>query len=250
MFKNRRLAAPVAATLIAALATGGIALATGATDNQAFVDGKVTPKKLDKNKRRPVNLFVGVRTEGPVTGTQENPEQERISFGKNVKWNGNKARRCKADITVPGLTAQQARSLCPRKSYLGKGSAEVALSNTVRVGDITVSAFNGPGRNQIRLHTSSPTLGAAAPTVFGKVVKSNQGRKYGQMLVVADAPDAGGDAFMITKFNAKIKRSTKVAKARCKVRKFRFLRAVTYDDGSVETVQKQQKCKRKRGKRR
>jgi hypothetical protein len=249
MHSGKRFLAPVLATMIAALTTGGIALATGATDNQAFVDGKVSPKKLDKKKRKPVNLFVGVRTEGPVTGTQQNPEQERISFSKDIRWNGNKAPRCRANITVPGLTTGQARSLCPAKSFLGKGEAEVALSETARVGDITVSVFNGPGRNQIRLHTASPTLGAAAPTVFGKVVKSNQGRKYGQMLVVADAPDAGADAFLITKFNAKIKRSTKVAKARCKQRKFRFLRAVTYDDGSIETVQKQQKCKRKKGRR-
>ena len=102
-------------------------------------------------------------------------------------------------------------------------------------------------KNEVRLHTSSPTLGAAAPTVFGRIIKSNAGPKYGPMLVVPDAPDAGGDAFMITKFNALIEKSSKVAKANCKSKKIPFLREVTYDDGSKETATLTQKCKRKGG---
>ena len=42
---------------------------------------------------------------------------------------------------------------------------------------------------------------------------------------------------MITKFNATIKKGSKVATARCKAKKFLWLRKVTYDDGSTETVQ-------------
>jgi len=239
----------VAIGLVLALGVATVAWADGASDNEAFVDGAVKPTKLDKKKYKPVQLFLGVRTEPsvPVDGNQQNPEQERISMGKNVKWNGKKAPVCTAAIETPGLTAEQAAAMCPSKSLLGQGEAEVDLG-PARVSDITVSVFNGPGKNQVRLHTSSPTLQAAAPTVFGEVVKSDQGSKFGQMLVVADAPDAGGDAFEITKFNATIEKSSKVATARCKSKKIPFLREVTYDDGSVETAELTQKCKRKGGK--
>jgi hypothetical protein len=237
----------VALGLVLALGVATVAWADGATDNEAFVDGSVKPSKLDKKKYKPINLFVGVRTEGPVTGAQANPEAENISFGKNLKWKSTAAPFCTAAIETPGLTADQAAALCPGKSLLGTGEAEVNLG-TRRVSDITVQVFNGPAKNQVRLHTSSPTLGAAAPTVAGQIVKSNAGSQYGNALVVSDAPDAGGDAFMITKFNATVKKSSKVATARCKAKQFLFLREVTYDDGSKETAELTQPCKRKKKK--
>ncbi len=246
MIRKSRIA--VALGLVLALGVATVAYAAGNDENEAFVDGGVKPSKLSKNQYKPVNLFLGVRTETDVVdGAQQNPEAERISMGKNVKWNGSKAPVCTAAIETPGLTAEQARGLCPGKSLLGTGDAEVNLGGA-RVGDIVVQVFNGPGKNEVRLHTSSTTLGAAAPTVFGEIVKSDQGSKYGPMLVVPDAPDAGGDAFMITKFNANIEKKSKVATARCKAKKFLFLREVTYDDGSTETAELTQKCKRKGGK--
>ena len=83
----------------------------------------------------------------------------------------------------------------------------------------TVSVFNGPGKNEVRLHTYDPRLAGATPTVFGKIVKSNAGSKYGQALQVDDAPDVAGDTGKITAFNADFKKS-KVATARCKAKKF------------------------------
>lgn len=244
----RRSRMGVAIGLVLALGVSTLAFADGASDNDAFVDGSVKPSKLDKKKYKPVNLFLGVRTEPlvPVDGTQQNPEAEKISLGKNIKWNGNKAPVCTAAIETPGLTADEAAAMCPSKSLLGQGEAEVALSSAARVSDVIVSVFNGPGKNEVRLHTSSVTLGAAAPTVFGEVVKSDQGGKYGQMLSVPDSPDAGGDVFEITKFNATIEKSSKVATARCKSKKIPFLREVTYDDGSTETATLKQKCKQKK----
>jgi hypothetical protein len=243
VIRKSRMAVALGLVLALGVATVAYAL-PGSTDNEAFVDGSVNPKKLDKKQYKPVNLFVGVRTEGPVTGGQENPEAEYISFGKNIKWQSTAAPFCTAPIETPGLTADQARAMCPGKSLIGTGEAEVNLG-AARVSNITVQVFNGPGKNQVRLHTSSPTLGAAAPTVAGSIVKSNAGAKYGNALVVPDAPDAGSDAFMITKFNATVNKSSKVATARCKAKKFLWLRKVTYDDGSTETVQLTQPCKRK-----
>ena len=91
MIRKSRMA--VALGLVLALGVATVAWADGATDNEPFVDGSVNPSKLDKKKYKPVNLFVGVRTEGPVTGTQENPEAEYISFGKNIKWSAAPRRR-------------------------------------------------------------------------------------------------------------------------------------------------------------
>jgi hypothetical protein len=234
----------VALGLVLALGVATVAWADGATDNTPFVDASVKPSKLDKKQYKPVSLFFGVRTEGPVTGTQENPEAEYISFNKNLKFNSSAAPFCTAALETPGLTADQARAMCPGKSLLGTGEAEVNLGAS-RVSNVVVQVFNGPGKNQLRLHTSSPTLGAAAPTVAARFVKSNAGGAYGQALSVPDAPDAGGDAFMITKFNATLTKSSKYVTARCKAKKFQFLRKVTYDDGSTETVQLTQPCKRK-----
>jgi hypothetical protein len=233
--------------LAVALGVATLAYADGASENVAYVDGSIKPKKLDPKKRSPIALFSGVRTEtDSVDGTQQNPEAELIEYDADGKWKSNAAPLCTAPIDTPGLTAEQARDLCPAKSYIGSGEAEVALSSTARVSDITVSVFNGPQKNQVRLHTSSPTLGAAAPTVFGEIVKS-KAKKYGPALLVADAPDAGGDAFMITKFNATIFRSTGVSLFRCASKQVYIRRTVTYDDGSRERAVSKSKCKRRKG---
>jgi len=241
----RRVRFTVAIGCAVALGAGALAYADGASENTAYVDGSVKPKKLDPKKRTPVALFSGVRTEGPVTGNQPNPEAELIEYDADGGWKSNAAPYCTAPIETPGLTADQARAMCPPKSFIGSGEAEVALSDTVRIDDITVSVFNGPAKNQVRLHTSSPTLQAAAPTVFGEVVKSDS-KKYGPALLVADAPDAGGDAFMITKFNATIFKSSGVAISRCSEKKYLTRRTVTYDDGSQESAVKKSKCKKRK----
>ena len=233
-----------AIALCLALGVSALALADGAGDNEAFVDGSVKPKKLAKKEYKPIALFTEVRTEGPVTGVQANPEKELIEYDRDGAWKSNAAPLCTANIETPGLTVEQARDLCPAGSYIGSGEAEVNLG-PARISNITVSVFNGPAKNQIRLHTSSPTLGAAAPTVFGEIVKSGS-KKFGPALLVEDAPDAGGDAFMITKFNATIFKSSGVSLARCTDKKFVIRRTVTYDDGSQDVATDQQRCKQKK----
>ena len=240
----RRGPLTVALGLAVVLGVAALAYADGATDNTAAVDGSLKPRKLDKKEYKPIALFTEVRTEGAVTGNQENPEKELIEFDRDGAWKSNAAPLCTANIETPGLTVEQARDLCPAGSYIGSGEAEVNLG-PARVSNITVSVFNGPARNQIRLHTSSPTLGAAAPTVFGEIVKSGS-KKFGPALLVEDAPDAGGDAFMITKFNATIFKSSGVSLARCTDKKFVTRRTVTYDDGSQDVATDQQRCKQKK----
>ena len=242
----RRLKFTVAVGLTVALGVAALAYADGVSENTAFVDGSIKPKKLDPKKRTPIALFTGVRTEtDSVDGTQPNPEAELIEYDADGKWKSTAAPFCTANIETPGLTAQQARDLCPAKSYIGSGEAEVALNDSCPDRRHHRLGLQRAGENQVRLHTSSPTLGAAAPTVFGEVIKSKS-PKYGPALLVEDAPDAGADAFMITKFNATIFRSSGISLFRCGEKQVLTRRTVTYDDGSQERAVKKSKCKQKK----
>ena len=241
MLRKTRLV--VSAALVTALSASAIAIADGAGTNEAFVDGQVTPSKLDKKKYKPVSLFTGVRTSVPggVNGSQSNPVSEYLSYPKNVKFDLDAASIC---TTLPpsGSTAQQARDACPDDSFIGSGVGEVQGPGLAPVTDIIVSVFRGPDKNGVQLHTSSATLGPAAPTVLGAIVKSKV-TGFGDALSVPHAPETGG--LMITKFNAKITKASKVATARCKSKSMKFQREVTYADGSKETAETTQTCKRK-----
>ncbi len=203
MFKKSRFV--VATGLVIAVGASSLAFGAAADTQNAFVDGSVTPSKLDKKKYKPVNLFSGVRTEipGGVTGTQSNPIVEFISYPKNVKFDFNAGSVC-TTLPASGSTPDQAKAACPKDSYLGSGVAEVQGPGGLVINDITVSVFRGPANNGIQLHTYSPTLLAASPTVPGSIVKSNAGSKFNQALSVPNAPQTG--SLMITKFNATITR--------------------------------------------
>jgi hypothetical protein len=236
----------VAIGAVVALGVSSLAFAAG-TDNNAFVDGSISPKKLDKKKYKPVNLFSGVRTEAPggVTGTQSNPLVEYLSYPKNLKFDFDAGDVCTA-LPPSGSTPDQAKAACPPSSYIGSGEAEVQGPGIPPITDIVVSVFRGPEPNGIQLHTYSPTLGQAAPTVLGSVVKSDAGSQFGYALSVPNAPQTG--ALMITKFNATISKKSKAVLARCKKKNMTYQRRVTYADGTSETAETTQKCKRKKKK--
>ena len=147
MFKKTRLV--VAAALVTALSTSAIAFAAGADTNEAFVDGSISPSKLDKKKYKPINLFTGVRTTVPggVNGTQSNPVSEYLSYPKNVKFDLDAADIC-TTLPASGSTAQQARDACPKGSYLGSGVGEVQGPGIAPITDIVVSVFRGPGQER------------------------------------------------------------------------------------------------------
>jgi hypothetical protein len=230
--------------LTVALASSAVAFGDGASDNTAFVDGSLKKTKLPKKDYVKNQLFAGVRTETTAPlGTQSNPASETINFGKNNKFNLKSGKTC-SSLPPSGSTPQQARDACPSDSYLGSGEAELIQPSGARISDVTVSAFHGPSKNGILLHTASPTLQAAAPTVPGVVAKSNAGSKYGQALVVANAPQTG--SLMITKFNTTIEKGTGMVLSRCKAKSTPFQRKVVYADGSSETAETTQKCKRKK----
>ena len=244
--KSRKIVAIGTAVMVA---TAGIAIAgtTGADLNDAEVVGKVTPSKLSKKKFTPANLFLGIVNSPDSAGNEDaNAKSERIAWSKNIKVKLNKAPVCTAALPN-GSTPQFAKDACPKKSFLGSGEATVHAPGPVLAAEPTVSVFNGPGPGQLRLHTYSSDLGPASPVVNASVVNATQQEKnqgYGQALSVPNAPVTG--ALKITSFNAKIKKSTKTVSAKCKPKKFKWLRTVVYKDNSSETATVTQKCKVKK----
>jgi hypothetical protein len=228
--------------MVLALGVAGIAYGDGATDNVAKVEGKVSPSKLDKKTYKPVNLFTGVATEANVTGTQANPASEYLSYSKNIKFDFNAGDLCTA-LPPSGSTPEQAKAACPKSSFVGSGHASVQFPGLPLIDDVTVSVFRGPTKKDVQLHTYSPTLLAASPTVLGHIVKSNAGSKFGYALSVPNSPVTGSG--MITEFNSTISKKSKFVVARCKSKSMTFLRKVTYADGSTETAELTQRCKRK-----
>ena len=109
-----------------------------------------------------------------------------------------------------------------------------------------VSVFRGPDKRGIQLHTHSPTLLGAAPTVQGSIVKSNAGNEFGDALSVPNAPETG--ALMIIGVPRDVFKSSKAVLGRCKDKTMTFQRRVTYADGSTETAETTQTCKRKKKK--
>lgn len=244
MIRHSRLV--VALGLVLALGVAALAFADGASENTETVQGKVTPSKLDKKKYKPVEFLAGVSTTTThVVPGQQNPEKQLIEFGKNVKFDTTKAPTCESELL--GTTTEQAIAACPAKSVIGSGTATADLGGgPQQVTDITVTVFNGPGKNHIHLHAYAPSLGSAnTQVVNGAIIKAPSGGKYGQALSVTDAPDLGGDAFMLTSFSADISKSSKVVSANCKAKEFLWHNVVTYDDGTKDTADLSQPCKRK-----
>ena len=242
MFSKSRLTAALG--LVLALAVSGIAFGT-ASLNDAEIEATLSPKKLDKKKYKKANLFIELRnSDDHINGQQVNPASEYISFGKNVRVQLKKAPLCPVTFSN-GTPTEAAKAQCPPDSVLGSGVAEVKNGPDSTIAEPVVTVFNGPNQGELQLHTYSPNLGAASPTIPTKIVKSREGAPYGNALDVPRAPETGG--VMITKFNATLEKSSGVVSARCKSKKFPTLREVVYKDGTSETAKFSQTCKRKGG---
>jgi hypothetical protein len=235
--------------LVGALGAAGIAYADGASENEVGVLGSVSPGKLDKKKFKPVTLYSGVTTSTThaVPG-QQNAEKVTVLYPKNVKFDLNAADVCTASIAQ--TTTDQAKALCPPGSVLGVGVSHAnAGHGPDEISDVVVTVFNGPNPGHIRLHAFTPTFGPALTQVVEADIKSNGGEAgFGPALVVDDAPDLVGDAFMLTKFDATIPKSTKAVLGRCKTKTNKFKNITVYDDGTSDTAELTTKCKQKKKK--
>jgi len=242
-----------------ALVGSGVAIAggtTGAELNEPTVEGKVTPSKLDNRKFKPVNLLLGVINSPDSTGNPNgNAAAENIQVSKNVKVDLSNTALCPVEL-ANGTTTEFARDTCPDGSFIGSGIAEVHAPGTAPacddpnnpdpdppcvIAEPVVSVFHGPTLNKLQLHTYSASTGAASPVVDSFIVDATA-QGYRQALNVPVAPNTG--ALKITGFNATVEKSTKVAKAKCKPKMFKFLRTVTYKDTTSEQAPVvEQKCR-------
>jgi hypothetical protein len=218
----------------------------------AHVMGQVTPKRLPPRRYRNVKFFVEVNHDNADPEDTSVPKPTRrveIDFGRNVRF--RLGARAKCFVNLEGTTTQEARDLCPARSLLGAGRAFVRLRGPGGEGlnftDLQVSVFNGsdlPGRNLLRLHAYSPTLGGANSQVIQGKVRPAPGARWGQRLI-ADVPPIAGGTGSNTRFGATIRRNTGTVQARCRARFFFWRTRYTFRDGSTARATHRQRCRRR-----
>ena len=234
-------------TALALVLAVGITGTAAAQEPKVELKGKVTPKKFPKKKFKNATLFssVGHDNADGSAGVPKPTKALRIDFGKNIKFAPNKPRKCTADLD--GTTTQQARQACPAKSVIGTGVAHVRLPGPTDVDDLQTTAFAGPGKNQIRFHAYTPTLGPAVTQVILANIRPNAaGKKFKWRLDVPLVPEILGGAGANTLFGVTIPKKTGVVKARCQTKKFFWKARWTFDDDTTKFASRAQKCKRKR----
>jgi hypothetical protein len=238
------LVGAIAAALSVAVA--GLAFADGASENSVTVLGKITPKKLDKKKYKPVTLYSGVTTSTThVVPGQQNAEKVTVEYPKNIKYDYDAGPVCTASIAQ--TTTEQALALCPDGSAIGTGVSHAnAGHGPDEISDVVVTVFHGPAENHLRLHAYTPTFGPGLTQVVeADLAKKSPDPGFGPALIVNDAPDLVGDAFMLTLFDATINKSTKAVLGRCKTKTNKWRNVTVYDDGTSDVGDLQTKCKQK-----
>jgi hypothetical protein len=219
----------------------------------AEVRGNLKPRRLAPRRYRNVQFFVQVNHDNadPQDTSVPNPTRRvEIDFGRNIRFRLGAVPKCTANLE--GTTSQEAREICPRRSFTGAGSAHVRLRGPGGEGlnftDLQVSVFNGsnlPGRNLLRLHAYSPTLGGANSQVIQGKVRKAKGKRWGQRLI-ADVPPIAGGTGSNTLFGATLRRNTGTVQARCQ-QKFMFFRTrYTFRDGKRASASFRQRCQRRR----
>ncbi len=247
MIRKSRFVAATAMVLV--LGVAALAWADGASENDVTVLGKVTPAKLDKKKWVPVTMYSGVTTSTThaVPG-QQNAEKVTVEYPKNIKFDLDSQPVC--DAAIAGTTTEQAMAACPPDSNIGSGISHANLGGGPdQVNDVTVTVFHGPTNEEVRLHAYSPSLGAAnTQVVLGRIAAKAPDAGYGPALIVEDAPDLGGDAFMLTLFDATIGKETGAVLGRCKSKTNLWRNITVYDDGTQDVGDLETKCKQKKPK--
>ncbi len=253
-------------TLLAAIAALALLVPAAATaDPIQSITAKLIPKKLPKKRYKPAKIYVEILTKDNTTDPVH-PNQPpsayntKVNFPRNMKFNTRKAKRCKAtEAELQNTTADQAVSLCGRKSVVSKGSklpsdppgrnhtngtsAWVTADFGALVGQIPVqvTAFNGHKKNTLFLHSYAPSANNTSVLV-GKLKKAPKG--YGRQLDVTIPPLLAG---AISRFTTTVKKG-KYVQARCKPRKMRFQAITKYDNHPQTSDKYKQKCKVKKGK--
>lgn len=240
--------------LVVALGCLGLGVASAFTTTQHIV-GKVTPKKLPKNTRVPVKLFIDVfATTDDPSGIPSPATHGLVDFDKDTAFYQKGFPTCNYGQFTAATTTQEAKSDCS-DSQIGTGTAVVLSPSSIGAPplkvDATITAFNGKNK-QIVLHTYNSVSGAQ--TLVGKVgpAKSGAGSAYGTTLDVV-VPALAGGVGSIQEFNATIKKTynyqgkkRSIFSAKCgSDKKLHFQARFTFKDGTSSTGTGTQTCTQK-----
>jgi len=246
--------------LVVAFGCLSLGVASAFTTTQHIV-GKVTPKKLPKDKRAPVKLFIDVfaTTDNP-SGVPSPATLAKVDFDKDTAFYSKGFATCDPSQFTAATTTQQAKAACG-DAQIGTGSAKILIPTGPSTPPLRVAAvitvFNGKNKTII-LHTYNSLSGAQA--LVGKLGPADaaagrataSAKKFGLTLTVPVPPLAGGTA-VIEEFNATIKKTyfhrgkkRSLFSAKCgSDKKIRFQARFTFQDGTSSTGTDTRKCKQK-----
>ena len=115
---------------VAALASSLAFTSIAQADDIQSLTAKLTPKKLDKKKFKPAQIYVEILT-GDNTSDPTYPEQPpsatrtKVNFPANMKFDTKAAPKCKVSNTaLDGTSTDTATDMCGKKSIVSVGCGE------------------------------------------------------------------------------------------------------------------------------
>lgn len=227
-----------------------------AAQEQQSIVTKVTPKKLDKKKFKPVTLFNDVITANNMEAGQ-NPDQPpsadrtRVDFSKNLKFDTKAVPNCEGDeAALQNTTTAQATDICGSKSIVsvkGAGKTEATVlvdavptvpGTAPLVVPVVVTAFDGFQDKTIFLHSRADSVNNTS-VLIGKLVKGPTG--FGSTLDVT-IPDLLAGA--IADFKVTVK-AGKYVQGVCKDKTPTYQARTEYENHAPTKAVYKTKCTRK-----
>jgi hypothetical protein len=227
-----------------AVLAGSVVLASlaFAAPNTQTIEGKISPKNLPGNKKKPISLDVNVFATNPGNPNQvPNPTTRAlVDFDKDLHFQQKGYPTCDTSGFGAATTIQNVRDECS-DSVIGGGSATVKVPTATGAPPLTVAAqviaANVKG-NKVLLHSYN-SLSGGQPLI-GQLKKTSG--PYGTTLDVTVPPLAGGTA-VITQFQTLIKKIAynhqgkrlAIVSSSCQDKKTKFRARFTDNAGQVAT---------------
>lgn len=248
-----------------AVALAGMAMAgTAQADPIQSLETKISQTKLDKKKPKSVGLFVDIitqRNSGASSNSDQPPNASKsvVDFPKNISVDTEGYPKCQGTAEeLQNTTAEQAVEICGAKSVISdpKGSQgeltvdsnPVVADGNAFVVDISITAFNGPGKDELIFHTRADAVNNTT-ILEEQFEKSKAGNQYGTALITNIPPILAGAP---NDFRVTIKPNT-IISAVCKTKKNPFNLTSTFIDytpsvvsDTTETTCTQKKSKKKK----
>ncbi len=255
----RKIKTGIGLSLVAALAVAGIASGEVFQKGNLVItaDGSVKPKKLPKNKRKPVKLNVSGKIQTKDGSTPPVSRKAVIDFDKQgaVYTKGKPA--CNPKKLVNRRTKQAVKKC--RKSLIGSGTTKAIIDFPDQdpfVAKGPLRAFMGPkihGKQSIIIHVFAYV---PAPTAFVVPVLISHhapGRKFGLRTVTKIPTISGGNGRLTSfdiHFNKKWRhkgQARRFATAECKNGRFAARTKLTFQGAPSVSGTLVRKCKTAKG---